>query len=108
MKDLISRGAVVLVFSMLGCHQSVTSHKLHVTGATVCEDLDGSFEGVEYRLSVVRPTDKLGVACYSPISTADVGKDFDARREMGRVVVVVPDRGEVDYEIDSARELKDK
>ena len=69
-----------------------------ITQAEVCEDtVLGEFNGKVYGLS---PADRpLYVACYSPIAPEDVGKRFHARAD-GRVLLIdVPERGTVRFDV---------
>jgi len=88
---------------------------LRITAANPCAsvELTGKLHGKEYDLVEDRDLNKvpLYVACIDPIGTGDVGKAFQATLDVGKftgetgvMMVSVPGRGTVFYDIEAARE----
>jgi len=79
----------------------------HVTMVNPCADVSatGTFQGKEYALE--RPDNApLYVACYSPLATSDVGKDFSASLDAGTVLhIAVPGVPDAHYAIRAVREV---
>jgi len=87
---ILTTVALIATSATLGCSQKAQT--FHVTSATPDAQVDvtGTFEGKEYALSVIRENVPLYIAYYEPIGTADVGKDFHAALENGRLRIDVP------------------
>ncbi len=84
---------------------------LHIDAVDGCnsEEITGSLGDKTYRLSPVRPETALGVGCYMPVKTEDVGHDLDASLDVQRGVIRVHSPifdNEAMYTVEAASERK--